>query len=74
MLRERWQNGKVATGVFLQIPSPEIVELFGIAGFDFVLIDMEHGPYDVDSVRYLLRGAEAAGISTLVRILHGTKI
>jgi len=30
-------------GPFLKLPRPEVVDLLALAGFDFVIVDMEHG-------------------------------
>ena len=47
--------------VFLQCaPSPEAVEILGWAGLDFVIIDAEHGPADLETVTNMVRGAEAS--------------
>lgn len=60
--------GKPAVGGFLMIPSPEIVEIMGYAGLDFVIIDTEHGPADNQTVAHLIRAADAAGITPIVRV------
>jgi len=61
-------SGKAAVGGFLAIPSPEIVEMMGHAGLDFVIIDTEHGPADNETVGNMIRAAEATGITPLVRV------
>jgi len=48
--------------------SPELVELFGAIGYDFVMIDCEHGPMGVDQVENMVRAAEVFGITPLARI------
>lgn len=55
-------------GSFIQIPSPEVVEAFGFAGFDFVIIDNEHSVFDAKITLELVRAAEAVGVTTVVRI------
>jgi len=54
-------------GTFVQIPSPELVELHGLAGFDFVILDMEHGAYGFDELRNLIRAADVRLVSPIVR-------
>jgi 4-hydroxy-2-oxoheptanedioate aldolase len=61
-------SGKPAIGGFLMIPSPEIVEIMGYAGLDFVIIDTEHGPADNQTVAHLIRAADAADITPIVRV------
>ena len=62
------EAGKTAIGGFLMFPSPEIVEQMGYAGLDFVIIDTEHGPADNLAVAGMIRAAEAADITPLVRV------
>ncbi len=38
------KQGQVLIGSFFRLPSPDLVEIFGEAGFDFIIIDQEHGP------------------------------
>ena len=50
-MKEKIARGEAALGCSVMFPSPQIVEMLGIAGFDWVLIDCEHGsigPADVE--------------------------
>ena len=49
------------------IPSPQIVEMAGHAGFDWVLIDMEHGTITLETAELMIMAAEAVGITPIVR-------
>jgi 2-keto-3-deoxy-L-rhamnonate aldolase RhmA len=55
-------------GTWVKIPSLETVELLGHAGFDFVVIDMEHAPHGLDRVYELVFAAQAVGMAALVRL------
>lgn len=55
-------------GTFLQIPSGDVTEIVGLAGFDFGIIDLEHGMFGVDSVVKLLRACDAVGLITVIRV------
>lgn len=61
------KSGQRLRGIFNGIPSPAIVEMCAWAGFDFLLIDNEHGPSDLQTTEHMLRAARAAGIPPLVR-------
>jgi len=61
-------EGRPAHGMFVMIPAPAIVEVAGYAGFDFVILDTEHGAAGPETVEHLLRAADAAGITPIVRI------
>jgi 4-hydroxy-2-oxoheptanedioate aldolase len=58
-------------GFFVGIPSPATVELAGWSGFDFVIIDTEHGATGLETLEHMLRAAAAAGIAALVRVPRG---
>jgi len=61
-------SGGTAFGVFCNIYSPSIVEMIGHMGFDFVLIDAEHGPLGVESCEHMVRAAEGVGLPAFIRI------
>lgn len=67
-LRQRLRQGEFVLGTFLEIPSPALVEILGLAGFDFVIIDREHGPVDLAVTEHLIRAAQCVGISPVVRV------
>lgn len=59
---------KTAAGLIINCAAPALVEIASFAGFDFVMIDCEHGPLDAADVEVMVRAAEAAGIAPLVRV------
>ncbi|MYD35409.1 MAG: hypothetical protein F4X20_00055 [Dehalococcoidia bacterium] len=67
-VKRRLKAGEAVVGSFCNLPSPEAVELLGWAGFDFVIIDAEHGPQSPETVANMVRGAEASGTTPLVRV------
>jgi 4-hydroxy-2-oxoheptanedioate aldolase len=69
-LPERLAAQGFVAGTFLTIPSPQIVEILGLAGFDFVVIDTEHGSIHLESTENLVRAAATTGICPLVRVSH----
>ncbi|MDK2871515.1 MAG: 4-hydroxy-2-oxoheptanedioate aldolase [bacterium] len=66
--KELKASGKRLLGMFVQSRSEEIVEIIGYSGFDLVIIDMEHGPFDIEVALNLVRAADAAGITPIVRV------
>ena len=63
-------GGRRLRGVFNGLPSPAIVEMCAFAGFDFLVIDNEHGPAGFETTEHMLRAARASGLPTLVRCLE----
>ena len=45
-LRERWRDGATTLGAWLSLREPLLAEAAGLAGFDYVVIDMQHGVAD----------------------------
>lgn len=67
-LKAKLAKGEPVLGVFVTFPSADVVEMCGYLGFDFVLMDAEHGPMNVESAAHLLRAAECAGITPIVNV------
>ncbi|KCB49495.1 HpcH/HpaI aldolase family protein [Bordetella hinzii] len=66
-LPDMLRSGKPLRGVFNGLPSPAIVEMCAYAGFDFIILDNEHGSADLGMTEHMLRAARAAGIVPVVR-------
>jgi 4-hydroxy-2-oxoheptanedioate aldolase len=58
-------------GPFCKTSDPGVIEAIGHAGFDFVILDMEHGPASVETIQHLVLAAEVAGIVPIVRVPAG---
>lgn len=66
-MKEKLRAGEPAFGVSVMIPSPQIVEMVGAAGFDWVLLDCEHGTLTLESVELMAMAAEASGMTAIAR-------
>ena len=67
-LKEKLAQGKVAYGPFIMIPHPAGVEIAGMIGFDFVIIDMEHCAFSFETTENMTRAARAVNITPIVRV------
>jgi len=68
-LRQKLAAGRTVIGTMLvEIRQPGIMTLLANAGFDFVLIDNEHGPFSVETIADLSRAARDNGVTPIVRI------
>lgn len=63
-----------ALGPFMITSDPAYVEAAGYAGYDFVLLDMEHGPGTFENLQNLIRAANVSGVCPVVRVPRGTDI
>jgi len=50
------------------VPSPDLVSIAGIAGFDFVIVDLEHGALSFSDVCPLVNAALASGVRPIIRV------
>jgi 2-dehydro-3-deoxyglucarate aldolase/4-hydroxy-2-oxoheptanedioate aldolase len=67
--RERLAKGETVFGCGLQVyASAEIPRTLAAAGFDYVFIDMEHGPFDLETVYAMIKSAGDSGITPIVRV------
>ena len=66
-LKAKLAKGESAYGPFMKTADAAFVECAGHAGFDFAILDMEHGPASFADLQNLIRGAEAAGVVPIVR-------
>lgn len=66
--RQRLQAGAPLVGTFLKTPTSHGTEIVGALGFDFVVIDQEHAPFDRPSTDMALLAARALNVPALVRV------
>lgn len=67
-VKEKLRNGGTAIGVFIPMPSPDLVEIVALAGFDFALLDAEHGRISPGDTYAMILAAEARDIPAFVRV------
>ena len=66
-LKRQLYAGKPAFGVMCTFPSPPVVEMLGHLGFDWILLDNEHGSITVDTAEACIAAAELSGMAPIVR-------
>jgi len=66
--RQRMVAGDNLVGTFLKVPTSHATEILGDVGFDFVVIDQEHGPFDRTTTDIALLAARAQAVPALVRV------
>jgi 2-keto-3-deoxy-L-rhamnonate aldolase RhmA len=67
---ERVRTGKVCLGVHSSAMSPQLIELYGFAGLDFVIVGTEVEAMDNARMENLLRAANAARTVPIVKLRH----
>lgn len=72
-LKERLSQGATVLGTFITIDSPDLVEVIGLSGFEFVVLDTEHGPFTTEATTNLIRAAELRGITPITRVTESSE-
>lgn len=70
--RQRFLNRELLLGTFIKTPTTHPVEIIGGLGFDFVVIDEEHAPFDRVTIDAALLAARASGTAGIVRVAEPT--
>lgn len=66
-MKAKFAAGEPAFGLSIMFASPQLAEMAGGLGFDWVLIDCEHGTINLESMEMMVMAAEAAGVTAIVR-------
>ncbi|MBN1642766.1 MAG: 2-dehydro-3-deoxyglucarate aldolase [Anaerolineae bacterium] len=66
-MKAKIRAGEPALGVSVMIPSPQVVEMVGRLGFDWVMIDCEHGTITPETVELMVMAAESCGVTPIAR-------
>ena len=66
-LKRQLYDGKATFGVMCTFPSPPVVEMLGYLGFDWILLDNEHGSITVENAESCIAAAELSGMAPIVR-------
>ena len=71
-IKEALEARGVAIGTWVQMKSPETCELAAAAGFDFIIIDMEHGTFGIEGSLEMIRAVESQGAAPVLRLPDGS--
>ncbi|WP_238933659.1 HpcH/HpaI aldolase family protein [Brevibacillus choshinensis] len=69
-VKQKILNGEKVVGAFLGFYSPEIVEMLGYSGFEFIVIDDEHGAFSPRDLENMIRAAESVNLVPIVRVSY----
>lgn len=72
-VKDKLKSGERVIGCFIPLASPEIVEMCALTGFDFALLDAEHGPISPETAYPMVLAAEARGIEAFARVGQADK-
>ena len=66
--KEKLQNGEVAIGTFVGIGHPDMTERLSVLGFDWLLLDGEHGPFGFETMQMMMQSMRGDDCSAIVRV------
>lgn len=67
-LKSRLVAGATTYGGWLSMPSLNVAEILAGTGFDWILIDAEHGPFDLDGLQTVLAAFNGSPTVPIVRV------
>jgi 2-keto-3-deoxy-L-rhamnonate aldolase RhmA len=67
-LRAAYRERSVLGTFLIELPSPRTIRALALAGFDFVVLDLEHSAYGVETVEGLVAECHVCGLPALVRV------
>ena len=63
---------KFRSGCNASRATPILIEIMGLTGFDWVMLDSEHSGNNPRAMETLIRAADAVGITSFVRVTQAT--
>lgn len=67
-MKQRLKDGEVLFGTFYKFNCAPIVEMLGLAGMDFIIIDAEHSSYSYQDMENMCRAANGVGMNAVIRV------
>ena len=66
--KKQLREGKPKFGLFINSHSPTVVEQLAFSGYDWLLVDTQHGPMTYEKLSAMLAGISNGGARSMVRV------
>ncbi len=66
--KQKLKAGELVFGGWITLPCPAAAEVMALAGFDFLVIDTEHGAINIESVQAILQAMGGTDVAPIVRL------
>ena len=66
-LKKRLQNGEIVIGTFVGLGHPDVTEWLSHIGFDWLLLDAEHGPLGFETLQRMMQSMSGTSCVPIVR-------
>ncbi len=70
-LKQQLRSGRPAIGCWIELMSPLVAEVIALAGYDCVVIDLEHGPGSTLDAVQIMQALQGHGCAPLIRVADG---
>ena len=67
-LKQQLRSGRPAIGCWIELMSPLVTEVVAQAGYDCVVIDLEHGPGSIRDAVQIMQALQGRGCAPLIRV------
>lgn len=67
-LKNKLINGKLSLGSWITLGNSGIAEIMSNAGFDWLVVDLEHSTISIEQAGELIRTIDLAGVAPLIRL------
>jgi len=73
-LKQKLKNNELTLGSWIMMNTPMSVEVMSLAGFDWLVVDIEHTAIDLETTQSLITTIQAKGIKALVRVSKNEEV
>lgn len=67
------EMNKMHLGCWLDLPCPAVAEIIALSGFDFTVIDLEHGPMGMETATLCMMALKGTQCRPILRVTEGTE-
>ena len=71
--KEKLKNGEPVLGIFQGFNSMDLTEMCGYSGYDFIILDTEHGPMSAETCIPMICAAERTDMVPIIRVSENEK-
>ena len=72
-LKKRLSDREITIGSWLTLSDPSIAEIMAKSGFDWLVLDMEHGALSFSQAQEIIRVVDLCGAVPLVRVMENNR-
>ena len=74
MLKQKLKNNELTLGSWVTIGHPAVIDIMASAGFEWLVVDMEHTSIDLTMAHNLIATIQANGMKALVRVSKNEEV